>query len=324
MSSIRIVQRKPERDIQYVCDNPLIKNRSPTDSLASFNNLASKESQILRRNPRVAKHDIVIYFLKVFDVPELKAMRDKVFGYLRKAGLNAVANIEPTEDGFGHPTDTVHFHILTDDERDKDFLRQLGRDACLAAGLQDKAMCNAPRNEFDVECRDIYDYDRYIDYFTKLDREEYVNLFIKKSRIQRFYTIGNWFSDANGNPRGKGDIWKEIKQETKERKCKMTIERLKQSERLIPMKNKVPKWEPPANQARLQEVLDKEYDETLYDWFSILLGQPTLFDTEPPDWLENIPRHSRKCHDLLDAIYDIIRNSENTDIVLALEHYHRL
>ena len=110
-----IVQRNPKEYWKNPSLPPLVRDRSPTNSLESFNNLASKESQILFRNPREAKYDIVIHFLKWFSVPELKIMRDRVFDYLRKSGLNAYVALEPTDDGFGNPTDTVHFHILTDD-----------------------------------------------------------------------------------------------------------------------------------------------------------------------------------------------------------------
>ena len=65
--------------------------------------------------------------------------------------------------------------------------------------MQDKQICNDPKNEFDVECLDIDDWEKRVKYFTKLDRKEEVYLFIRKSRIQRFYIIGNCFIDADGN-----------------------------------------------------------------------------------------------------------------------------
>jgi len=177
---------------------------------------------ILFRNPREAKYEIVIHFLKVYMEPELKRTRDKVFDYLRKSGLNAFVALEPTDDGFGNPNDCVHFHILTDDMRGIDALRELGRTVCLAAGLQDKAVCNAPENEFDVECRGLYDYAGYIDYVTKHNREDEVHLFIRGSRMQRFYFLNDWYIDADGNRRNKTDIWDEIKQETAARERSRT------------------------------------------------------------------------------------------------------
>jgi hypothetical protein len=328
---VQIVQRNPKRYSNFHYAHPLVKDRSPTNSLESFNNLADKEKQILQRNHRVPKYEFVIHFCEVLDVQELKKKRDKVFGYLRKVGLKAVICIEPTVDGFGNPTDTVHFHGLTDDERGEDFLRELCRTACLAAGLQDKKISGAAKNEFDVECRSLYDGKKYFDYFTKHDREEKVNLFISGSRIQRFYFIGDWFIDAYGNKRSKGDIWEENKQEIRERhrsneesKKKEAIKcRLKQSERFIPLPIRKVMRQLPTDFYRLKKVLEKETDKTLYDWYSILQAKPALFHTKPPDWLvKTLPSQAKKWNDLLDAVEERILYSNNTDIIVALEIYH--
>jgi len=217
MSSI--VQRNPERHVQYII-HQLIKNRSPTDSIESFNNLAHKEAQILHRNPRKAKYEVTWHILKPLDIPELRRVRDKVFGYLRKVKLNAVISIEPTTDGFGNPNDCVHFHILTDDDRGVEFLRELVKTASLSAGLKSKSLNGVPKNEFDIECRSLPDYDGYIRYFTKHNREDEVYLFIRGSRIKRFYTIGDWYIDADGNRESKGDKWNAIIQETRDNHAK--------------------------------------------------------------------------------------------------------
>ena len=199
----RIVQINPFRQCNLNFNYRLVKSRSPTDSLETFCNLALRETLILRLNPRVAKYEIVLHVLKLLTIPEIKSFRKRVFDYLRKMKINAVANIEPTTDGFGNPTDTVHFHVLTDDVRGEMFLRDLLKTACLAAGLLS--------NEFRIDYRPLYDYHGYIRYFTKRDYPEKVYLFVRGSRIQRFYTIGNWFIDVDGNKRSKADIWNEIK-----------------------------------------------------------------------------------------------------------------
>jgi hypothetical protein len=55
------------------------------------------------------------------------------------------------------------------------------------------------------------------------------------------------------------------------------------------------------------------------------MKEPTLFNTEPPRWLlDAIHRYPLKCNALIDSIYDRIWNSENEDIILALEIYHGL
>ena len=212
---IRIVQRHPRLKSKKTYGHPLAKNRSSSDSLESFQNRASKNVQILQRNYRVPQYEIVLHFLIVFSPEKLKKMLKRVFGYLRKAGLSAYANLEPTDDGFGTPTDTVHSHILTDDGRGEDFLRQLVRTSCLAAGLQDKAVSGASRNEFDVECRSLNNGDDYYRYEEKLGYD--THLFITGTNIQRSYTIGNWFIDADGNLMTKKAIWDKIIQETRER-----------------------------------------------------------------------------------------------------------
>jgi hypothetical protein len=303
---------------------PFLLNRSPTDSLESYNNLAKKEAQMLRRNPRKAKYEITWHILIFLDIPELKSIRDKVFDYLRKAGINAVACIEPTRDGFGNPNDTVHFHILTDDERGIDYLKDLTRTACLAAGLQDKAVSHAAKNEFDVECRELWDYDGYIKYFTKVDMPEKVHLFIQGSRVQRFYTIGDWYIDDDGNTKQKGESWQEVKRETRAKRYAETKARLQRTEKFIPVRHRKTTWEFPTNHTRLQALLDKETDETLYDWLCALLGKKTVFQTAPPEWLRYTIRYTPlKCNDLLDAIYERLLKTDNMDIVFALEIYHR-
>ena len=318
-----LVQRHPKQSSTNNFLPPGVTNRSPTDSLESFNNLASKESQILYRNHREAKYEIIIHFLKWLSIPELKIIRDNIFDCLRKAKLNAFVALEPTDDGFGNPTDTVHFHILTDDERGIDALRELGRAACLMAGLQDKALCNAPKNEFDVECRELYDYAGYIGYVTKHNREDKVHLFIPGSRLQRFYFLNDWYIDADGNRRGKENIWNEIKQEAAEWEEQRIVQCLKQSERVVAIKIPPLEKECPIDYAKLQVVLDKETDRTLYDWYSILLAKPSVFYTEPPTWLtDKMWGQPYKCCDFLDAIDMRISRSEDMMVSVALKAYH--
>ena len=315
-----IVQRNPKSDGTTPNLPPSVVDRSPTYSLETFDNLASKQSQMLFRNPREAQYDLVIHFLKWFGVPELKVMRDKVLDYLRKSGLNAHVSLEPTDDGFGNPTDTVHLHIITDDDRGKDFLLNLGRTSCLAAGLQDKAICHATKNEFDVECHKLYDYGGYIDYVTKHNREEKVHLFIRGSRIRRFYTLNDWFIDATGSRRKRGDIWGSIKQE---KQYKGFVKRLKKSERFIalqflPIDNKRP-----TDYGKLKMVLDNEEDETLYDWYSTLVGKPTVFHTKPPGWLtRTLPSQSRKCNDLFIALEKRLLCTDSIEVMYAMVIYH--
>jgi len=105
----------------------------------------------------------------------------------------------------------------------------------------------------------------------------------------------------------------------------MRIERLKKVEKFIPVKPQVSGWECPTDKDKLKEVIANESDVALYDWFSVLQGEPALFGTEPPEWLlKTIPHQRRKRLDLLDAIYEVLQCSDNPDIISALELYHGL
>jgi hypothetical protein len=132
----------------------------------------------------------------------------------------------------------VHFHLLTDDARSENELRKLLKIACERCGLFDKT-------DFRVDYDDVNNGYWYFEYFAKYDRyfkskrktndrdeNEITNLVIddeiknrkgkswdwttvvlfqKGLRIQKFYTIGQWFAKG----RGKGKLWKEIQQEMK-------------------------------------------------------------------------------------------------------------
>lgn len=80
--------------------------------------------------------------------------------------------------------------------------------------------------------------------------------------------------------------------------------------------------EKPTDYAKLIDVLKNETDEALYDWFAILLGKPTVFGTEPPDWLlDNIHSQPQKRFELFNAIYMVIRETDNPLILFAFEIY---
>ena len=55
----------------------------------------------------------------------------------------------------------------------------------------------------------------------------------------------------------------------------------------------------------MKMMLCHETDETLYDWFSILRGKPTIFGTKPPKWLRTtLQGQWQKRRDLLEALYE--------------------
>ena len=201
------------------------RNKSFTDSLESYQNGAYKETLILRRNGRIPEKELVIHFLKELLKDDIISYRTKIFSILRKAGIQAVANIELSRvvPRIGPPNNLVHFHVLTDDNRSEKELRDLFKKACKDSGLDKK--------DFIINYKEIEDGYWYFNYFTKFDeksRGKYtkkkdikearerkwswltVLLFEKKCGeigLQKFYQIGTWFEKG----RGKGKIWDEIK-----------------------------------------------------------------------------------------------------------------
>ena len=152
---------------QLYQDNPRVKstythriNRSFTDSLESYQNGAAKEVKILRLNQRLPRVALILHFLTVLSLQNIKKYRTKIHRYLQRHGLEAVMSIEPTRDVFGRPSNTVHFHIITDDSRSEHELKDLLIKACNLQGLVEHI-------DFCVGYRALYDPDGYLDYFTK-------------------------------------------------------------------------------------------------------------------------------------------------------------
>ena len=60
--------------------------------------------------------------------------------------------------------------------------------------------------------------------------------------------------------------------------------------------------------AELKALLDKETDQTLFDWMNVLNGRPMAFplQTKLPEWLDDIKQHPKICNDLVSAIFERI------------------
>ena len=145
-----------------------------------------------------------------------------------------------------------------------------------------------------------------------------VYLFRKNLKLPKFYKIGQWWVYPDGTPRTVASLKKEMLQFV------IVRQRLRKSEKFIPVKPRSAEWEWPTNKAKLKATLDKEDDMTLYDWFSIMLRKPTVFQTIPPRWLlDRIQSQPLKCHDFLNALYERLRNTTNKDIILAFQIYHK-
>ena len=138
-------------------------NRSFTDCLESRQYGARKETTILRRNGRLPTVDMVWHLTEVFSAKEIQSIRKRVFRYLKDNGLEAVATIELTIGDDNKPNNTVHFHILTDDQRSEKEHRELLETACWNCGL-DK------NKDYWISYKKLDDGNRYFEYFTKYDR----------------------------------------------------------------------------------------------------------------------------------------------------------
>ena len=188
---------------QLYQDNPRVKstythriNRSFTDSLESYQNGAAKEVKILRLNQRLPRVALILHFLTVLSLQDIKKYRTKIHRYLQRHGLEAVMSIEPTRDRFGCPSNTVHFHIITDDPRSEHELKDLLIKACSLQGLVEHI-------DFCVDYRVLYDPDGYLDYFTKRYCKDVI-LFQIGLCLQKFYQIGKWFRKK------KSKLWKDF------------------------------------------------------------------------------------------------------------------
>ena len=180
------------------------KDRRLTYSLESYNNGVSKKAMMLHWNHRKPTWMIVWNLLEVFTVDEIKSIRTKVFRILRDAGIIAFASIEITRDEFGDPSNRVHYHFLSDDPRSKEELEELFNTACERVGL-------VKGEDFRVACEKVRNADHIIDYVTKRNREDEVILFQPGTGLQKFYTIGDWFVNADGTPTTQAAIWEKIK-----------------------------------------------------------------------------------------------------------------
>jgi hypothetical protein len=186
------------------------KNRSFTDSLESYQNGAFKQAQILRQNKRLPRVEFVLHFLQEFSVADIRTYRTKIFRCLRTQKIEAVVSIELTKGQNNQPNNTVHFHILTDDQRSEEELRALFNKACEGRNL-------VKWKDFRIDYRELSNPDGYFNYFTKFGYNTKVILFQPKTGLCKFTQIGKWFRKS------KEVLWKEFKQETFGTSSKKTV-----------------------------------------------------------------------------------------------------
>jgi len=297
----RLYQEHPREQTKW---NP----RSYTVSRRSYDLAAKREAMVLLLNGRVPNYVITLKYLVEMPVSQIKKLWSLHSRRLRLAGITGRAAIEITRDNRRQrPTNRVHYHIVVQDTRTRAELRKLVKGVCL---------CAMPPGSFQVHCKPIDDWKNFVWYFVKYRmRSNYP--FRSRLGLSKFYTIGGWWANRDGTPRTRESIEEEMK------RYAIARLRLKRSEEFIEIDPARGGWERPTDHDKLQAELDKQTDETLYDWFSVLQGQPALFQTQPPRWLrKTIRRELMKTEDLLDAIYLRLRNTRNPLIIFAFEIYH--
>ena len=279
-----------------------------TLSRASYDKAAKSEAVALLLNGRVPNYVITLKYQVEMSAKQIRELWSLHSRRLRLAGIIGRVALEITKDKRRQrPVNRVHYHIVVQDTRTPAELRALFREVC---------RCAMPMNSFSVTCLPIDNWFRSVWYFVKYKRLDNYP-FRANLGLQKFYTIGKWWVDQDGTPRTRASIEEDIQHYARAKK------QLKQSEQFIEVSPASGGWERPTNHAKLQAALDKETDETLYDWFSVLQGQPAVFQTKPPQWLrETIRRQPLKTDDLLTAIYIRLRKTKNPLIILAFEIYH--
>jgi len=215
---LQLYQRKPP---EYQ-DKPYKKSGyakhkvySWTDSKESYQNRAKNERTLLWWNERKATKAIVVSLLTELSIDDIRHRRTKIFRYLNEHGIEAYVIVELTRKRprTGKPTKRVHFHILTDDPRNENELRDLFNEACERSNLV-KGRGN--RLVRDKDFRIIYKEDSKglgFDYYLKYG-EKHKNkavLFEKHRGLQKIYRIGKWNKNEKNEKKKIYQMRKEIK-----------------------------------------------------------------------------------------------------------------
>jgi len=288
--------------------------RSKTESKESYRVDALHEYGRLKVNGTIPNHIIQVNYKTELSKERIQELWKKHSGRLRRAGIVARVGLEITKDKYRQrPVNKVHYHIVAKDDRSADEMKAIFE--CVFES-------EMPRSAFKVHVfpfdESLGGWEKYIEYFLKLWEDD--NILLKKGGLRRYYTINKdkWWTYPDGSPRSMASIEEGIQQYAIAKK------RLKKSERFFEVNKDQPATkEKPINVDKLIATLEKETDETLYDWFAILLGKPAVFGTKPPDWLlDQIHREPQKRFHFINVLYIVIRETENPLIVFAFEIYH--
>jgi len=263
-------------------------------------------------NGTIPNHIIQVNYLTEMPKEQIQALWKRQSRRLRNKGVVAKVAVEITKDEWRQrPVNRVHYHFVAKDNRTAEEMQELFE--C----VYERAM---PCADFVVHVRQFDEaqggWKKYIEYFLKLWEED--NYLFRKGGLRRFYTINEWkWWSLDGITNSPMELIDEAV------KLYAIAKRLKKSERFIPVQDRLPGSPEPTDDRAMKGLLCDQTDETLYDWFAILRGKPTLFGTKPPNWLlDSLQSQPWKLRDLLMALYERVTHADNMDILYALEIYH--
>ena len=187
----RLYQISP--DIGYESDPP-----SYTFSRASYDKATRHEAMILLLNGSVPDYNIRLNYLVEMSAKEIAALWRKHSRRLERAGIIARVAIEITKNKRRtRPVNRVHYHLAVQDTRPPAELRAIVRGVCL---------CEMSKRSFMVTSKPITDWEnRDVWYFVKYMKWSNY-LFRPNLPLQKFYTVGKWWTDKDGTSRTRESI----------------------------------------------------------------------------------------------------------------------
>jgi len=314
------VSRSQEIEILYQ-EFPKQKSRLPpgwkskTESKESFRKEASHELGRLLVNGTIPDHIVQVNYLAEFSVKDIKNLWQKHSRRLRDAGIVARVTMEITKDEWRQrPVNRVHYHFVAKDKRTRVELKTL---------FERIYQSEMKPSDFKVGVFPFNEarggWKGYIRYFVKLYNNDHY-LFTRGLWLRQYFTINEekfWTYPDCTTSRTLTSIEKQMQ------RYMITKHRLQKAEKIIAVKHRRIERERSINYAKLTAVLDKETDRVLYDWYSILLSKPTVFQTKPPAWLiDNLQSQLGKREALLKALIRRLQNTDSLEVYFALQIYH--
>ena len=287
--------------------------RSNTESIESYHLEALHEYGRLIVNGTIPNHIIQVNYQTEMTKEELQAQWMRQSRRLRIKGIVARVGVEITKDKWRRqPVNRVHYHFVAKDDRTTAEMKELFE----RIWWLERSCIEVEVHVFPFKEK-LGGWKKFIEYFLKLWDED--NALLEKGGLRKYHTVNEhkWWTFPDGTTHRPLDSIDEAVQ------LYAVAQRLKRLEQFIPVKRRPPEKPIPTDDAKMKMMLCHEADATLYDWFSILRGKPTLFGTKPPKWLKTtLQGQWQTRRDLLEALYERVSDAENMGIILALKIYH--